>query len=320
MKATTRYPFAACVASQLSFPAGAEIDVKSESSKEGWIWGSFGGQKGWLPASYIELKASPPSPPYRTANTPPAANDWMMTPWEQQQQRPVVSPATYSPRSRSRVLDVPEGLRASVGFQNQSGTSPPFMLQQEEEYNPDANNDFRGNCPTDQNGFSLMGGNPGSLFGSCNVPLHRVPEQHAEEDAQQREEEVPVDVYRHGSPRRKTGQQLHCKSDYNEYISVEITPKAKSQSHQMPSSAYGVEKLVPHQQINPTDFWNAHPGRVPGNTSAEQAYKLEAAFEGIDKTQMIDIVVEQKKNKALHVPRALKRTWAKAKEGIMNHH
>jgi hypothetical protein len=60
VKATALHSFHGNLAQQqISFPAGAEIEADRNHENNGWMAGSYMGQKGWFPVSYVSF---PPQP------------------------------------------------------------------------------------------------------------------------------------------------------------------------------------------------------------------------------------------------------------------
>ena len=336
MKAIARYPFQGNPAhAQISFPVGAQLTVKSQSNKDGWVWGTFGNQKGWLPATYVELLPETRSSNVNAYSPPPKQQQPLQYP------QSVKTEAPSSPRLRSRVLDVPQGMSASIGFSDQTVTSkhishdnalPPLtsvsfdsqfqdavvsVMGDNESVNVFREQFARETLPIDSQAdgnddFPLMGGVPGSLFDAPKPALVE-EETHFEQEQLPEEELKPVDIYRHAAPTKK---RWNHKAEYSHEISVQITKKAQPVT---PSYNTSNTKVAP-AQVTPEDFWKAHPGRGGMITPSErQAYEVDHAFQGLDDSAKIEIVAEKKKQK-FHMPTGLKKTWKKAKEGIMHMH
>ena len=377
MKAIARYSFQGNAAhSQLSFPVGAQLTIKSKSNQDGWVYGTYGVQNGWLPASYVEIFPEATALPHPKAvnNTSMYAGIYSPQQRQQRQQQPSLyqqrpnnskMESPVSPRLRSRVLDVPPGMSASVGFVDRSVTSstpttttttttnnnniishddvlPPInsvsfdnnqcedtavsVIGDNESVNVFRDNNIQeqhvvpfSSPPDDENEpFPLMGGVPGSLFDAAPNKVALVEETILEQEQQLPDEklEAPVDIYRHASPKKKLWNH---RSEYSPEISVQVTSKPRPTT---PTTMTYKTKVAPvhHHPVTPEEFWKAHPGRTGTITPSEQhAYEVDHVFAGMKDDDKIEIVVEKKKK--FHImPKGLKSTWKKAKEGVLAIH
>ena len=285
MKAVAIFSFEGNPAlSQLFFPVGAEIRAKSASNKNGWMFGSYGGQHGWFPVSYVELQ------------TPLVMSGRQQ---ERQQRRSLKSSyqRPLQDAAASDANDIPPV--TSISFESTKSV-PSITPSNGQNQKDDA--------------FPLMGGVPGSLFGFPTHHMHTIEEEEEKNAFQQlanRPSDEPVDIYRH-APASKKG--YNSKSEYSPEITVQVTAKPRSFSSSPPTIGSRA-KVAPQATPSPEDFWKAHPGRAPGPTSADQAFELERAFEGIREEDKIEIIVE-KKTKFGGISKKLKKIAQKTIDGI----
>jgi Variant SH3 domain len=70
---------------QISFPAGAEIEADRNRENNGWMAGSYRGQKGWFPVSYVSFFPPQQPMPQAQAQSQPL---WQQHPQPSQQMHP----------------------------------------------------------------------------------------------------------------------------------------------------------------------------------------------------------------------------------------
>jgi len=300
MKAIAKFPYRGNTVSELSFPAGAVIGIKSDSigvATGGWIVGMYNGERGWFPSSYVEVLPQEQPPLYSDRQT--------QQQHEQNQRRNAIYLNNNNSSTHNDAMLSPQ-----MSYQNYQHTEATSQQQQQQEmHRPpislvsfDASDDLPNqDATTETDDFPLMGGEPGKLFG---VPIQTMQSIQEEVESQATSSaEPPVDLYRHGGSRKKgIFSNIHKnKAEYNPEISVQITSKATTTATKAPSPSFGSRsiKVAPQQPTTTAeaqDFWRAHPART-GGTSAEQSYTLERAFTGIIDKERIAIVEESPQKK-----------------------
>lgn len=262
--------------------------------------GSYAGQEGWFPASYVIQDPS--------RNQSYKQQQQQQPSYRQQQVRPSTPTQPESPRRprSSPVIDytnrpIPAIVHATP-------------INEDDDVFP-----------------AMMGGVPGDLFEGAPKPVQYVTTNTPSsspsflQDQQQEAEEAPVDIYRHAPARKQRNFYNNHTNEYSPEISVQVTAKAPESPTSYPNS--------PQVPISPTstaasDFWNLHPGRAPMAKTADQACELDRAFQELDVHETIRIVEEEPKKKrfpqlhipkSVHIPKSIKNAAKKTVHAVKKH-
>lgn len=162
----------------------------------------------------------------------------------------------------------------------------------------------------DEEGFCLMGGEPGGLVDVPSSPIY--PTSSINPDSSPPPVLYPTDVYshRHHTNDRKTGSRDD--RDYGSDVAIYITDKVAPTSTPdttpdttpvtSPQGPPQLKQTLPSEQ-----FWKTHPPRATGPSSVEhQSVAIEGAFEKLEDNDNIEIVDEPKKKRLSLLPKKLK--------------
>ena len=174
-------------------------------------------------------------------------------------------------------------------------------------------------------GFSMMGGTPGDLFEGAPKPVYyTTQEQQSSPSFLKDPEEAPVDIYRHGAPKKRWYNGFNATSEYSPEISVQITSKAATPTPaSSPDTTPTPVRSVKQVEVSPNstvDFWTAHPGRTggPAIPSPDQTQELRRGFEGLRDSETIQIV-DEKKKRFPRIPKSIKKAAQKTVHAVTKH-
>lgn len=264
------------------------------------MFGSYAGQEGWFPESYVMQAPSQRQPSKRSL-------------YQQQQpkqlsyrQQPVTPTRDETP-PRQRTTRVDYTNSPTLGYTN--AMSDTNELSTTAFATPTSSKDDEG-FPT------MMGGVPGDLFEGAPKPVQYTtqPRSASPSFLKEEPEEAPVDIYRHAPARKRN----FYATEYSPEISVQITAKAAPES---PVYTPRITQVSPSPTSTTSEFWRMHPGRVPGPKTADQACELDRAFEDLKESETIriDVGTEKKHKRFPYIPKSLKNVAKKTVNAVKKH-